>query len=54
MDKKSVSITFRTTEKNDKFLKKIASVEKLTPSYVLDRMIDVWREKNITTPFDIK
>ena len=54
MDKKSVSMTFRTTEKNDKFLKKIASVEKLTPSYVLNRMIDMWREKNIKNPMDIK
>ena len=54
MDKKSVSMTFRTTEKNDKFLKKIASVEKLTPSYVLNRMIDSWREKKIKNPMEIK
>ena len=54
MDKKSVSITFRTTEKNDKFLKALASSEKLTPSYVLNRMIDCFREKGINSPFDIK
>ena len=54
MDKKSVSITFRTTETNDKFLKELASSEKLTPSYVLNRMIDMWRRKKIKNPMDIK
>ena len=54
MEKKSVSITFRTTETNDKFLKELASSEKLTPSYVLNRMIDSWREKKIKNPMEIK
>ena len=54
MDKKSVSITFRTTESNDQFLKKLADAEDLTPSYVLNRMIKHFREKGIESPFDIK
>ena len=54
MDKKSVSITFRTTETNDNFLKELASSEDLTPSYVLHRMINHFRAKGIESPFDIK
>ena len=54
MDKKSVSITFRTTESSDKFLKKLADSEKLTPSYVLNRMIDSYKKKGIKSPFEIK
>ena len=54
MDKKSLSVSFRTTEKNDKFLKKIAKSESLSPSYVLNRMIEKWREKKIKNPMEIK
>ena len=54
MDKKSVSITFRTTEVNNEFLKDLSSADDLTPSYILNRMIKHFREKGIDSAFDIK
>ena len=54
MDKKSESITFRTTEVNNNFLNEIASADDLTPSYILNRMIKHFREKGISSAFDIK
>ena len=38
MDKKSVSITFRTTESNDKYLKSLASAENLSIAWVINQM----------------
>ena len=54
MSKKSEQFVFRTTEENHKYVVDLASSEDLTPSYVLNRMINYFREKGIDSPFAIK
>ncbi len=54
MEKKSVSITFRTTETNDEYLKMLASKKNISIAVVLNSMIDAFKERGIDHPFDIR
>ena len=54
MSKKSETFVFRTTEENHKYVTELAKLEDLTPSYVLNRMVNAFRERGIDSPFDIK
>lgn len=54
MEKKSVSITFRTTENNDEYLKMLASKKNISIAVVINSMIDAFKERGIDHPFDIR
>jgi len=46
--KKTVHFSFRTTDENMDYLKQIASEDDRTPSYVLNKMIDYFRNSSPT------
>ena len=47
--KKDKHFSFRTTEQNLNYLKLIAEFDDRTPSYVLNKMIDTFRERGCFT-----
>ena len=52
--KKTELFSFRTTEQNLNYLKLIAESDDRTPSYILNRMIDAFRERGCFTIEQIK
>ena len=52
--KKTELFSFRTTEQNLNYLKLIAESDDRTPSYILNRMIDAFRERGCFTIEHIK
>ena len=46
--KKSELIAFRTTPKNLKYLKKIAKDDERSVSWILDKMIDAFRNRGVS------
>ena len=47
--KKTELFSFRTTEQNLNYLKLIAESDDRTPSYILNKMIDAFRERGCFT-----
>ena len=47
--KKTELFSFRTTEQNLNYLKLIAESDDRTPSYILNKMIDTFRERGCFT-----
>ena len=47
--KKIKHISFRTTEKNMNYLKLISELDDRSQSYILNKMIDVFRERGCFT-----
>ena len=47
--KKTELFSFRTTEQNMNYLKLIAESDDRTPSYILNKMIDAFRERGCFT-----
>ena len=52
--KKTELFSFRTTEQNLNYLKLLADSDDRTPSYILNRMIDAFRERGCFTIEHIK
>ena len=52
--KKVKHFSFRTTEQNMNYLKLIAQVDDRTPAYILNKMIDAFRERGCFTIEQIK
>ena len=46
--KKSELIAFRTTSQNLKYLKKIAKDDERSVSWILDKMIDAFRNRGVS------
>ena len=54
MDKKVITLSFRTSETNNKYLRKLAESDERSLSYVLNKMVDIYRIKGIKHPSEIK
>ena len=52
--KKDKHFSFRTTEQNLNYLKLIAEYDDRTPSYILNKMIDAFRERGCFAVEQIK
>ena len=52
--KKTVLFSFRTTEQNSNFLKLLADTDDRSQSYILNKMIDAFRERGCFTVEQIK
>ena len=52
--KKTALFSFRTTEQNLNYLKLIAEVDDRSQSYILNKMIDAFRERGCFTVSQIK
>ncbi len=52
--KKTELFSFRTTEQNLNYLKLIAESDDRTPSYILNKMIDAFRERGCFTAEQIR
>jgi len=47
MDKKTELLSFRTTEDNLKYLKSLAEMDDRSLSYVLNKLIEMFRRKGV-------
>ena len=53
MSKKKL-LSFRTSEENDKYLRKLMESDERSMSFVISKMIDAFRVKGVTDTKDIQ
>ena len=54
MSKKSILLSFRTTEENDQYLRTLADSDERSLSYILNKMVDAFRNKRVKKVSNIK